>query len=134
MLFALEFPPINELLRWKDIFPTFNKIALIAVAATIIGIVLSVAMAFLKFHDILHIHREFRRLHVIRISAKRRIAPGSVDRILASMPQPAQPRQVGVFDSHYVQGVGQRFLIELRIMPGPRHGTNIKDMRDFVRF
>ena len=40
MLFALEFPPINELLRWKDIFPTFNKIALIAVAATIIGIVL----------------------------------------------------------------------------------------------
>ena len=39
-MFALEFPPINELLRWEDIFPTFNKIALIAVAAALIGIVL----------------------------------------------------------------------------------------------
>jgi len=37
---GLEFPPINELLRWQDIFPTFNKIALIAVAAALIGIVL----------------------------------------------------------------------------------------------
>jgi F-type H+-transporting ATPase subunit a len=34
---ALEFPPINELLRWKDLFPSFNKIALIVVAAAIIG-------------------------------------------------------------------------------------------------
>ncbi len=39
-MFALEFPPINELLRWQDIFPTFNKIALIAVAAAFIGIML----------------------------------------------------------------------------------------------
>ena len=39
-MFALEFPPINELLRWKDLFPTFNKVALIAVAAAIIGIVI----------------------------------------------------------------------------------------------
>jgi len=36
-VFALEFPPINALLRWKDLFPTFNKIAIIAVAATLIG-------------------------------------------------------------------------------------------------
>jgi F-type H+-transporting ATPase subunit a len=36
---GLEFPPINEILRWQDIFPTFNKIALIAVAAALIGIV-----------------------------------------------------------------------------------------------
>jgi len=35
---GLEFPPINEVLRWQDIFPTFNKIALIAVLAAIIGI------------------------------------------------------------------------------------------------
>ena len=39
-MFALEFPPINELLRWKDLFPTFNKVALIAVLAAIIGIVI----------------------------------------------------------------------------------------------
>ena len=38
-MIALEFPPINEILRWKDLFPTFNKIALIAVAAALIGTV-----------------------------------------------------------------------------------------------
>jgi F-type H+-transporting ATPase subunit a len=37
-VFGLEFPPINEILRWKDIFPTFNKVALIAVLAALIGI------------------------------------------------------------------------------------------------
>lgn len=39
-MFGLEFPPINEILRWQDIFPSFNKIALIAVAATLISITL----------------------------------------------------------------------------------------------
>jgi F-type H+-transporting ATPase subunit a len=37
---ALEFPPINEILRWRDVFPTFNKVALIAVAASLISIVI----------------------------------------------------------------------------------------------
>lgn len=35
---SLVFPPINELLRWQDIFPSFNKIALIAVLAALLGI------------------------------------------------------------------------------------------------
>jgi F-type H+-transporting ATPase subunit a len=39
-MFALEFPPINEVIRWRDLFPTFNKIALIAVLATIISVTL----------------------------------------------------------------------------------------------
>ena len=39
-MFALEFPPINAILRWQDLFPTFNKVALIAVLAAIIGIVI----------------------------------------------------------------------------------------------
>ncbi len=39
-MYGLTFPPINEILRWQDIFPTFNKIALIAVAAALISIVL----------------------------------------------------------------------------------------------
>jgi F-type H+-transporting ATPase subunit a len=34
---AFEFPQINSLLRWKDIFTSFNKIGLIAVAAAVIG-------------------------------------------------------------------------------------------------
>ncbi|MFM8528590.1 MAG: F0F1 ATP synthase subunit A [Actinomycetota bacterium] len=36
-MFALEFPPINEILRWKDLAPGFNKIAIICVAAALIG-------------------------------------------------------------------------------------------------
>lgn len=36
-MFAFEFPEINAILRWQDLFPTFNKIALIAVAAAVIG-------------------------------------------------------------------------------------------------
>jgi len=38
MVLALEFPPINELVRWDDIFPTFNKVALICVLATLISV------------------------------------------------------------------------------------------------
>ena len=39
-MFGLEFPPINAILRWQDLFPTFNKISLIAVASAAIGIIL----------------------------------------------------------------------------------------------
>lgn len=43
MLGSLEFPdPINTILRWQDVFPTFNKIALIACAAALIGILVFV--------------------------------------------------------------------------------------------
>jgi F-type H+-transporting ATPase subunit a len=38
-VFALEFPPINAILRWQDFFPTFNKIALIAVVSALLIIV-----------------------------------------------------------------------------------------------
>jgi F-type H+-transporting ATPase subunit a len=36
---SFQFPPINSILRWQDFFVSFNKIALIAVAAAVIGIV-----------------------------------------------------------------------------------------------
>lgn len=39
-MLALKFPEINQLLRWKDLFPGFNKIALIAILATVISIAL----------------------------------------------------------------------------------------------
>ncbi len=32
-MFALEFPPINELIRWRDLFTSFNKISIIACLA-----------------------------------------------------------------------------------------------------
>ena len=37
-MFALEFPPINEILRWRDVAPGLNKVGLIAIAATVIAI------------------------------------------------------------------------------------------------
>jgi F-type H+-transporting ATPase subunit a len=36
-MFALEFPPINEVIRWRELFPSFNKVGLIACLAVIIG-------------------------------------------------------------------------------------------------
>lgn len=36
-MLALEFPPINEVIRWRDLFTSFNKISLIAVLAALIG-------------------------------------------------------------------------------------------------
>ncbi|HEY7627781.1 MAG TPA: F0F1 ATP synthase subunit A [Ilumatobacteraceae bacterium] len=38
-MLALKFPPINELIRWRDIFSNFNKVGLIAVLAAVISIV-----------------------------------------------------------------------------------------------
>ena len=39
-MLALTFPPINEILRWRDVFPGFNKIAIIVIAATLISSIL----------------------------------------------------------------------------------------------
>ena len=35
-----EFPPINEIIRWKELFPSFNKVSLICCLAALIGIVI----------------------------------------------------------------------------------------------
>ena len=37
-MFALEFPPINEIIRWRDVFTSFNKVGIIACLAALIGI------------------------------------------------------------------------------------------------
>ena len=36
-ILSFEFPPINELLRWRDVVPGLNKVGLIAIAAAVIG-------------------------------------------------------------------------------------------------
>ena len=41
-MFALTFPPINEILRWRDLAPGLNKVGMIAIAAALIGIVVFV--------------------------------------------------------------------------------------------
>jgi F-type H+-transporting ATPase subunit a len=47
---ALDFPEINSLLRWKDLFPGFNKIALIAVLAVVISVTIF-ALALRQNHN-----------------------------------------------------------------------------------
>jgi F-type H+-transporting ATPase subunit a len=44
-MFALEFPPINEVIRWRDLFPSFNKVAIIACLAVVIGLMIYVIAA-----------------------------------------------------------------------------------------
>jgi F-type H+-transporting ATPase subunit a len=44
-MFALEFPPINEVIRWRDLFPSFNKVAIIACLAVVIGLLIYVIAA-----------------------------------------------------------------------------------------
>jgi F-type H+-transporting ATPase subunit a len=39
-MLGLKFPPINELIRWRDIYTNFNKVGLIAVVAALIGILI----------------------------------------------------------------------------------------------
>ena len=44
-ILSFEFPPINELLRWRDVVPGLNKVGLIAVAAALIGTLIFLAAA-----------------------------------------------------------------------------------------
>jgi F-type H+-transporting ATPase subunit a len=37
-MLAVEFPPINEVIRWQDLFPSFNKVAIICCLASLIGL------------------------------------------------------------------------------------------------
>jgi len=36
-VFAFEFPPINQVLRWKDVVPGINKVVIISILAALIG-------------------------------------------------------------------------------------------------
>ena len=68
---------------------------------------------------------ELLRLHVIRVTAKARVAPAEIRGIRAWVPQAAQFLQVRVLDVLVSQGVGQRVAIELRIMPRTRNRADI---------
>ena len=39
-MFALEFPPLNDRLRWSDVVPSFNKVAILSVLAAVIASVI----------------------------------------------------------------------------------------------
>ena len=44
-ILSFEFPPINELLRWRDVVPGLNKVGLIAIASALIGSLLFLSAA-----------------------------------------------------------------------------------------
>lgn len=44
-MLAFEFPPINVLLRWQDVAPTINKVVLISIFSSVIGIGIFLAAA-----------------------------------------------------------------------------------------
>jgi F-type H+-transporting ATPase subunit a len=44
-VFAFEFPPINQILRWQDVVPGINKVVLISILAAAIGITLFLVAA-----------------------------------------------------------------------------------------
>jgi F-type H+-transporting ATPase subunit a len=44
-MLALDFPPINEVIRWQDLFSSFNKVAIIACLAAVIGSVIYIVAA-----------------------------------------------------------------------------------------
>jgi len=46
---------------------------------------------------------KFRRLHVIRITSKRSIAPARVKRLALRMTQPAESRQVQIAQAGFLQ-------------------------------
>src|ERR1035437_1574630 len=69
---------------------------------------------------------KLRRLHVIRIAAKRQIAPTGVWRIRSRVAQSSEARKMHIGNFNRVQCCGERVLIELGIVARPRHSPHIK--------
>jgi len=53
------------------------------------------------------------------------VTQAQIDRIAPNMTQPTESRQVNVAQSGFLQRAWQRSLIELRVVPGARHGPHI---------
>ena len=59
--------------------------------------------------------------------------PSDIDRIGGRMPQAAQGLHVSVVETPAVQGLAERFAIELRVVPRTRNPTHIDQSFDAVR-
>ena len=68
---------------------------------------------------------ELLRLHVIGVTAERRVAPRSVARVWFGFSFAAQLREMFVTDSVRVQRFRQRVLVELRITLGARPSAHV---------
>src|SRR5512132_2206034 len=75
---------------------------------------------------------ELLRLHVIGITAERRVAPRSVARVWLGFSFAAQLREMFVTDSVRAQRFRQRVLVELRITLGARPRPHVDQQVDLV--
>ena len=75
---------------------------------------------------------ELLRLHVIGITAERRVAPRSVARVWLGFSFAAQLREMFVTDSVRVQRFRQRVLVELRITLRARPRAHVDQQLDLV--
>ena len=69
-------------------------------------------------------------LHVIGISAKRRVAPRRIRRIRERLAPPTKLGQPDVPYAHIRQRVGQCLLVELRISARTRKSAHVSNCRD----
>ncbi len=68
-----------------------------------------------------------RRLHMVGIGTKARIAPGAINGARRLLTQPTQRRPMVIGDAMKRQGGGQSVTIELWIMARARHFADIND-------
>ena len=74
------------------------------------------ALAGRQFRDPLNVLGELRRLHVIRIAAKREIVPAGVEGIGSRVAQSPETRKMRIADIKRAQGFSECLAIELRIV------------------
>ena len=75
---------------------------------------------------------ELLRLHVIGVTAERRVAPRGIARVWLGFSFAAQLREMFVTDSVRVQRFRQRVLVELRITLGARPRAHVDQQLDLV--
>lgn len=76
---------------------------------------------------------KLRRLHVIRVTSKGGVSPPHVVGISLRTTQAAESRNVYVPQARVLQRLGQRILVELRVVPGTRHRPHVHDTSCPVR-
>src|SRR6267378_3363616 len=71
-------------------------------------------------------------LHIIAKAAKTFVSPAGVRRILARVPQTAQCFEMHIFEMMRFEALGQRGLVELRIMTRARDRTDVDETLDAI--
>lgn len=83
-------------------------------------------------NDPIETRSEQRRLHVIGIATKARVAPAGVVGLSPRFPQSAKSRDVPVVNSSAVQGRRKSGPVELRIVARSGESSDVDDALDSV--